>query len=127
MVRFETSHGGFTVELYDEDAPQTVENFLRYVDDRFFDGTIFHRIVPGFVIQGAASRPTTCRRRPTRRYATRPQRRTQRTRHAVDGAHRRDPQRHLAVFVNLADNEFSTSDPASTATRCSAASPKAWI
>src|SRR5580692_10760250 len=49
MVRFETSHGGFTVELYDEDAPQTVENFLRYVDDGFFDGTIFHRIVPGFV------------------------------------------------------------------------------
>src|SRR3984885_4949494 len=52
MVRFETSHGGFTVELYDEDAPETVVNFLRYVDDGFFDGTIFHRIVPGFVIQG---------------------------------------------------------------------------
>ena len=52
MVRFETSHGGFTVELYDEDAPQTVANFLRYVDEGFFDGTIFHRIVPGFVIQG---------------------------------------------------------------------------
>src|SRR5271154_2385588 len=52
MVRFETLHGGFTVELYDEDAPQTVVNFLRYIDDGFFDGTIFHRIVPGFVIQG---------------------------------------------------------------------------
>lgn len=52
MVRFETSHGGFTVELYEEDAPLTVANFLRYVDDGFFDGTIFHRIVPGFVIQG---------------------------------------------------------------------------
>ena len=52
MVRFETSHGGFTVELYEEDAPLTVANFLRYVDEGFFDGTIFHRIVPGFVIQG---------------------------------------------------------------------------
>src|ERR1700722_7451482 len=52
MVRFETSHGGFTVELYQEDAPLTVENFLRYVDEEFFDGTIFPRIVPGFVIQG---------------------------------------------------------------------------
>ena len=52
MIRFETSHGGFTVELFDEDAPETVANFLRYVDDGFFDGTIFHRIVPGFVIQG---------------------------------------------------------------------------
>jgi len=52
MIRFETSHGDFTVELYEEDAPQTVANFLRYVDEGFFDGTIFHRIVPGFVIQG---------------------------------------------------------------------------
>ena len=52
MVRFETSHGEFSVELFEEDAPQSVANFLRYVDDGFFDGTIFHRIVPGFVIQG---------------------------------------------------------------------------
>ncbi len=52
MVRFETSHGAFTVELFPKEAPQTVENFLRYVDDGHYDGTIFHRIVPGFVIQG---------------------------------------------------------------------------
>jgi len=52
MVQFETSHGNFTVELFEKDAPVTVENFLQYVDDGFFDGTIFHRIVPGFVIQG---------------------------------------------------------------------------
>ena len=52
MVRFETSHGPFTIELFPKEAPLTVENFLRYVDEKFFDGTIFHRIVPGFVIQG---------------------------------------------------------------------------
>ena len=52
MIRFETSHGAFTVELFEKEAPVTVENFLRYVDDGHFDGTIFHRIVPGFVIQG---------------------------------------------------------------------------
>jgi peptidyl-prolyl cis-trans isomerase A (cyclophilin A) len=52
MIRFETSHGNFTVELFQKEAPVTVENFLKYVDDGFFDGTIFHRIVPGFVIQG---------------------------------------------------------------------------
>jgi peptidyl-prolyl cis-trans isomerase A (cyclophilin A) len=52
MIRFETSHGGFTIELFPKEAPLTVENFLKYVDDGFFDGTIFHRIVPGFVIQG---------------------------------------------------------------------------
>src|ERR1700728_4289760 len=52
MVRFETSHGSFTIELFPKEAPVTVENFLKYVDEGFFDGTIFHRIVPGFVIQG---------------------------------------------------------------------------
>src|SRR5262249_56952024 len=52
MIHFETSHGTFTVELFPKEAPITVENFLRYVDEGHFDGTIFHRIVPGFVIQG---------------------------------------------------------------------------
>ncbi len=52
MIKFETSHGPFTVELFSKEAPATVENFLRYVDERFFDGTVFHRIVPGFVLQG---------------------------------------------------------------------------
>ena len=61
MVRFETTHGGFTVELYAKEAPLTVANFLRYVDEGHFDGTLFHRIVPGFVIQGGnkpLERPT---------------------------------------------------------------------
>ena len=52
MVRFETTHGGFTIELFERDAPLSVANFLQYVDDLHFDATIFHRIVPGFVIQG---------------------------------------------------------------------------
>ncbi len=52
LIRFETSHGAFTVELFAKEAPATVENFLRYVDEQHFDGCIFHRIVPGFVIQG---------------------------------------------------------------------------
>ena len=52
MIRFHTTHGDFTVELFDKEAPKSVENFLKYVDDGHFDGTIFHRIVPGFVIQG---------------------------------------------------------------------------
>lgn len=52
MIRFETTMGGFTVELLDRDAPQTTANFQRYVEEGFFDGTIFHRVIPGFVIQG---------------------------------------------------------------------------
>jgi cyclophilin family peptidyl-prolyl cis-trans isomerase len=52
MVRFETSLGGFTVELDKQNAPISSENFLAYVDDGFFDGLIFHRVIPGFMIQG---------------------------------------------------------------------------
>jgi peptidyl-prolyl cis-trans isomerase A (cyclophilin A) len=52
MIVFETTLGNFTVEFFEKEAPLSVANFLKYVDDGFFDGTIFHRIVPGFVIQG---------------------------------------------------------------------------
>ncbi|GAC1328610.1 MAG: peptidylprolyl isomerase PpiA [Steroidobacteraceae bacterium] len=52
MIRFETTLGDFTVELFEKEAPLSAANFLRYIEDEFFDGTIFHRIVPGFVIQG---------------------------------------------------------------------------
>ena len=52
MIRFETSLGIFTVELDTKLAPVSSENFLRYVDDGHFDGTIFHRVIPGFMIQG---------------------------------------------------------------------------
>jgi len=51
-VTFVTNLGEFIIELYPDKAPVTVENFLAYVDAGFFDNTIFHRIVPGFVIQG---------------------------------------------------------------------------
>jgi peptidyl-prolyl cis-trans isomerase A (cyclophilin A) len=52
MIRFETSHGNFTVELFPKEAPLSAENFEKYVADGYFDGTIFHRIIPGFMIQG---------------------------------------------------------------------------
>jgi peptidyl-prolyl cis-trans isomerase A (cyclophilin A) len=51
-IIFTTSKGAFTVELYGDEAPISVESFLKYVDDKFFDGTTFHRVVPNFVIQG---------------------------------------------------------------------------
>ena len=52
MITFETSHGDFSVELDEESAPLSAKNFLRYVDEGFYDGTIFHRVIPGFMIQG---------------------------------------------------------------------------
>jgi peptidyl-prolyl cis-trans isomerase A (cyclophilin A) len=52
MVRFETSHGDFSVEVDEESAPISAQNFLRYVDEGYYDGTIFHRVIPGFMVQG---------------------------------------------------------------------------
>ena len=52
MIEFKTSKGTFKVQLFEKQAPVSVENFLRYVDEGFFDGTIFHRVIPGFMIQG---------------------------------------------------------------------------
>jgi peptidyl-prolyl cis-trans isomerase B (cyclophilin B) len=52
VVIMDTSHGKITIELFAEKAPITVKNFLQYVDDKFYDGTIFHRVIPDFMIQG---------------------------------------------------------------------------
>src|SRR4051812_23292303 len=48
----ETSAGTIKLELYPDKAPLTVKNFLQYVDDKFYDGTVFHRVIPTFMIQG---------------------------------------------------------------------------
>jgi cyclophilin family peptidyl-prolyl cis-trans isomerase len=52
VVKLETSMGNIIVELDAQAAPVTVKNFLGYVEEGFFDGTIFHRVIPGFMIQG---------------------------------------------------------------------------
>ncbi len=52
MVVFETNKGTFTVELNAEKAPVTVENFTNYIKKGHYDGTIFHRVIPGFMVQG---------------------------------------------------------------------------
>lgn len=57
MVKLHTNHGIITLELDAGKAPKTVENFLQYVRDGFFDGTIFHRVIDGFMIQGGGFEP----------------------------------------------------------------------
>ncbi len=47
-----TNHGAIAVELFDDDAPKTVENFRKLAQDGFYDGVIFHRVIPDFMIQG---------------------------------------------------------------------------
>jgi peptidyl-prolyl cis-trans isomerase B (cyclophilin B) len=56
-VQFKTSLGDFKVELNDEKAPKTVSNFLAYVKDGHYNGTIFHRVIDGFMIQGGGFEP----------------------------------------------------------------------
>ncbi len=51
-VKFSTTEGDFVIEVYPDKAPKTVENFLQYVKDKHYDGTIFHRVIPGFMVQG---------------------------------------------------------------------------
>ena len=53
-----TNHGDITFELFDEDAPKTVENFRKLAGDGFYDGVIFHRVIPDFMIQGGCPQGT---------------------------------------------------------------------
>lgn len=57
IVVMETTHGAITIELRADAAPVTVENFLQYARDGFFAGTVFHRVIPGFMIQGGGLLP----------------------------------------------------------------------
>ncbi len=57
VVTFETTMGPIVIELFEEDAPITTKNFLDYANSGYYDGTLFHRVIPGFVIQGGGLEP----------------------------------------------------------------------
>lgn len=57
VVAVETSMGTFKIELFEDKAPVTVKNFLQYVEDKHYDGTIFHRVISDFMIQGGGFEP----------------------------------------------------------------------
>jgi peptidyl-prolyl cis-trans isomerase A (cyclophilin A) len=65
QLEVRTSQGSLTIELYADKAPKTVENFLQYAKDGFFSGTVFHRVIPGFMIQGGGMTPN-LKEKPTR-------------------------------------------------------------
>jgi len=107
MIRFETSLGDFTIELFEKEAPISAQNFLDYVDAGHFDDTVFHRVIPGFVIQGGGmsadmkQKPT---RSPIRNEADNG---LKNRRGTLSMARTSDP--HSATsqfFVNLVDNAF---------------------
>ena len=112
MIRFETSHGGFTVELFEKQAPVTVKNFLQYVDDGFFDGTIFHRIVPGFVIQGGGLTADFANKKTRAPISNEANNGLKNTRGSLSMARTNDINSATSqFFVNLKDNAFLDHGP----------------
>ena len=57
MITIKTNHGDISVELFEEKAPISCENFRQYIKDGHFDGTVFHRVIPNFMIQGGGMDP----------------------------------------------------------------------
>ena len=107
MIRFETTLGSFTVELFEKEAPVSAKNFLDYAEAGHFDGTVFHRVIPGFVIQGGgmmADMRQKATRAPIRNEADNG---LKNRRGTLSMARTDDP--HSATsqfFVNLVDNAF---------------------
>ena len=98
-VLFKTSQGDIRVELYPEKAPKTVANFLDYVKSGQYSGTIFHRVIPGFMIQGGGLQHELRREADARADPARKQERPEeRDGHARDGAHERPELGHRAVL-----------------------------
>jgi peptidyl-prolyl cis-trans isomerase A (cyclophilin A) len=107
VVTVTTSLGSFELELDAKRAPVTVENFLQYVDAGFYDGTIFHRVIPGFMIQGGGfdgSMKQKATRAPIQNEAANGVKNQAGT---IAMARTNDPNSATAqFFVNLVDNEF---------------------
>jgi cyclophilin family peptidyl-prolyl cis-trans isomerase len=107
QVELRTSLGAVVIELFPDKAPLSVENFLQYVKNGHYDGTLFHRVIPGFMIQGGGygadfkERPT---RKPVRNEAANGLRNEPGT---VAMARTGEPHSATAqFFINVADNEF---------------------
>lgn len=106
-VELKTTMGTVVIELYPENAPKTVENFLQYVKNGFYDGTVFHRVIPGFMVQGGGFTPN------MQQKTTRPVIRNEAgngLRNAagtVAMARTADPHSASAqFFINVAENDF---------------------
>ena len=107
MIVFETTLGNFTVEFHEKEAPLSVANFLKYVDDGFFDGTIFHRIVPGFVIQGGGFTPDMEQKRTQPPVKNEADNGLKNERGTLSMARTNDVNSATSqFFVNLKDNDF---------------------
>jgi len=106
-VIMETNFGKVTMELDREKAPITVDNFLKYVDEKFYDGTIFHRVIPTFMIQGGGFLPGMKQKQTHAQIKNEAKNGLKNVRGSIAMA--RTPQPHSAssqFFINVKDNTF---------------------
>jgi peptidyl-prolyl cis-trans isomerase A (cyclophilin A) len=112
MIEFKTSKGDFTVELFTAEAPLSSENFLAYVDAGYFDGIIFHRVIPGFMIQGGGFTPDMQQKKTNAAIKNEASNGVKNTRGTLSMARTNDINSATSqFFVNLADNEFLDHKP----------------
>jgi cyclophilin family peptidyl-prolyl cis-trans isomerase len=105
VVVIETSEGTIQVELYPEKAPETVKNFLSYVDDHAYDGTIFHRVIPDFMIQGGGFEPGMTERKTKPPIKNEAGNGLTNARRTIAMARTNDPNSATSqFFINVADN-----------------------
>ncbi len=106
-VLVETSQGSFELELYPEQAPKSVANFLEYVNSGFYNGTIFHRVIDGFMIQGGGFTPDFERKTTNAPITNEADNGLKNQRGTVAMARTMDPHSATAqFFINVVDNDF---------------------
>lgn len=106
-VEMTTNKGTIVIEVDEEKAPQTAENFLQYVKDGFFDGLIFHRVIPGFVIQGGGFEPGMKKRATRQPIQNEASNGLKNLKYTLSMARTQNP--HSATsqfFINVNDNAF---------------------
>ena len=107
IVDVQTNQGKFAVELWADKAPKTVENFLHYVDEKFYDGTIFHRVIPGFMIQGGGFSEKMSPKPTAAPIANEAKADVKNVRGSIAMARTSDPHSATAqFFINTVDNDF---------------------
>ena len=105
IVVVKTSDGSFTLRLFRDKAPVTVDNFLAYVDDGFYDGTIFHRVIPDFMIQGGGFLPDMTEKETRDPIVNESRNRLHNTRGTVAMARTNDPDSATSqFFINVRNN-----------------------
>jgi cyclophilin family peptidyl-prolyl cis-trans isomerase len=106
-VIMDTSKGQLTIELYPDKAPETVKNFLAYVDAGFYNGTIFHRVIPNFMIQGGGFTPDMQQKAPRAPIKIESDNGLKNDRGTLAMARTQDPNSATAqFFINSVDNGF---------------------